>query len=171
MISFVAVLALLVQTSCRRAKKKAEQATSTAKAIIREKKSDISDKIVAHYDAYQPDTRFNKVRFTEFFHFSPTPDVREIYCHADEMGIDHDYQFTFYCKPITARKIIDSLLLNQRGPLDNNTGNGFWHPFPWWDSLQITKLQPWSAKGPNASYQYFWYDSSSNKAYYFSFDM
>ncbi len=165
-MTFTFFLALI---SCHRIKKESHKVVDKAKQEIAEKKSELSDKIIAHYDAYHPDTKFNKKRFSEFFMFNPTSDVKNIYCYADEMGIDHDYQFSFNCDTNTMNKIIFNLKLKQR-IIDNN-GNGFWHKFPWWDSSKIERLKPFSKKGEHQSYSYLWYDTAEQKAYYFSFDM
>ena len=104
-------LLLICIYSCDRVKRKSQQAVDKAHAKITEKKADIGDKLITRYDAYTPDTRFNKKRFQEFFGFAPTADVKELYCHADEMGIDHDYQFSFTCDTSTVTKIISKLAL------------------------------------------------------------
>jgi len=160
----------LVLFSCDRIKKESRKVVDKTEQKIAEKKSDLGDKIIAHYDPYHPDTKFNKKRFSEFFMFEPTPDVKNIYCYADEMGIDHDYQFSFNCDTTTINKIIANLRLN-KGVIDDNNGSGFWHSFSWWDSSKIETITPFSRKGEHETYWYLWYDTSQRKAYYFSFDM
>jgi hypothetical protein len=161
---------ILIFYSCDRIKKESHQVVDKTKQKIVEKKSDLSDKIIAHYDPYHPDTKFNKKRFSEFFMFDPTPDVKNIYCYADEIGIDHDYQFSFNCDTTTINKIVSNLNL-KKGIIDDNNGNGLWHDFPWWDSAKIGNLKPFSKKGEHETYWYLWYDLPKQKAYYFSFDM
>lgn len=156
--------------SCDRIKKESRKVIDKTQQTVAEKKSDLRDKIIAHYDPYHPDTKFNKKRFSEFFMFDPTPDVKNIYCYADEMGIDHDYQFSFNCDTLTVNKIISNLNL-KKGIIDDNNGSGLWHNFSWWDSSEIEKLIPFSRKGAHETYQYLWYDTSGQKAYYFLFDM
>ncbi|MEX6690887.1 hypothetical protein QTN47_25485 [Danxiaibacter flavus] len=161
---------LLTLLSCDRVKKESRSVADKVKHQVAEKKSDLNDKIIAHYDSYHPDTKFNKKRFSEFFMFDPTPDVKNIYCYADEMGIDHDYQFSFNCDTTTINKIVSNLNL-KAGIVDDNNGSGLWHDFPWWDSSKIESLIPFSKKGEHETYWYLWYDRPTQKAYYFSFDM
>ena len=169
-IYFLTVIFFLTHLSCQRIKNEGHQVVNKTKQTITEKKSDLGDKIIAHYDSYIPDTKFNKKRFSEFFMFYPSSDVKNIYCYADEMGIDHEYQFSFNCDTMTINKIISNLNL-KKGTVDENNSSGLWHNFPWWDSSKIEKLKPFSKKGSNETYWYLWYDASKQKAYYFSFDM
>ncbi|MFL5740424.1 MAG: hypothetical protein ACJ75B_09425 [Flavisolibacter sp.] len=141
-----------------------------AKAKLAEKKSGLTDKIIAHYDAYKPDTRFNNKRFLEFFGFAPTEDVKQLYCYADEIGIDNDYQFSFTCDTSTVAKITNNLKLS-KADQPENFSSGLWHSFPWWDSTSITVLKPYYKKGDHEKYWYLWYDQAKSKAYYFEFDM
>jgi hypothetical protein len=163
-------LLLICIYSCDRVKRKSQQAVDKAHAKIAEKKADIGDKLITRYDAYTPDTRFNKKRFQEFFGFAPTADVKELYCHADEMGIDHDYQFSFTCNTSTVTKIISKLALVKADQPDNFS-SGLWHSFPWWDSTSISVSKPYFKKGDHETYWYLWYDHKKSKAYYFEFDM
>ena len=164
LILFISIL------SCDRIKRKGHQVVDKTKAAISEKKHNLSDKIIARFDSDTPDTKFNKRRFNEFFKFEPTPDVKEIYCYADEMGIDHDYQFSFYCDTTSLNKIVRSLFL-VKGDRPTEFGSGLWHDFFWWDKEKILTLTPYSRKGGHKSYLYLWYDKSKQKAYYFEFDM
>ena len=167
---FAFIISVLFLFSCNRIKKEVHKVASTTTKRIAERKSNLRDKIIAHYDPYHSDTKFNKKRFSEFFKFYPTPDIKNIFCYADEMGIDHSYQFSFTCDSSAINKIVTNLKLN-RGVIDGNNGSGFWQNFPWWDSSKIEKLEPFSKKEEHESYSYLWYDSSNKKAYYFSFDM
>lgn len=137
---------------------------------IHRKGSELADKIIAHFDPYHPDTHFNKKRFEDFFGFAPTPDVKDLYCYADEMGIDHKYQFSFRCDTATKSKIIHHLQLVRQAQPDNYS-SGIWHPYPWWDSSGISALAPYKRKGDHETYHYLWYDTSAGKAYYFEFDL
>jgi hypothetical protein len=164
------VIFLITILSCDKIKGKSHETINKSKQKIAEEKSALGDKIITHYDPYHPDTKFNKKRFSEFFLFNPTPDVKNIYCYADEMGIDHKYQFSFNCDVTTINKIISNLHLKS-GIVDDNNGNDLWQDFSWWDSLKIKKLKPFSKKGNHEAYWYLWYDTLNTKAYYFSFDM
>jgi hypothetical protein len=164
------LLLLFFLSSCERVKRKSQQAVDKAKAELAEKQADFGDKIINKYDAYNSDTRFNKKRFQEFFGFPPTADVKELYCHADEMGIDHNYQFSFICDTSTVTDIVRKLELVQAIQPDNSS-SGLWHSFSWWDSATITALAPYFRKGAHETYWYLWYDQAKSKAYYFEFDM
>ncbi|MDE3185816.1 MAG: hypothetical protein KGM16_20580 [Bacteroidota bacterium] len=159
----------MISVSCNRIKRKAHDIEAKTQKKIAESESELSDKVISHFDPYHPDTKFNKKRFSEFFMFYPSPDEKNIYCYADEMGIDHSYQFSFNCDTATISKIVSNLKL-KRGVIDDNDGSGIWQNFPWWDSLKIENLKPFSKKGAHESYWYLWYDTSKQKAYYFSFD-
>lgn len=168
---FILIVAfLLTLLSCNRFKNESHQVIGKAKTKIAEKKSNLGDKIIARYDPYHPDTKFNKKRFSEFFMFKPTSDVKNIYCYADEMGIDHAYQFSFNCSIVTINKIVSNLNL-KKGIIDDTNGSGLWHNFSWWDSSRVEALTPFSKKGVHEDYWYLWYDALNRKAYYFSFDM
>jgi hypothetical protein len=167
---FLTLTLLLALTSCDRIKRKGHQVVDKTKETLSEKKANLGDKIFAHFDPHHPDTKFNRKRFSEFFKFEPTADVKNIYCYADEMGIDHDYQFAFNCDTSTAKKIVSSLNLKLGEVMDNNSSN-LWHNFPWWDSAKIETLKPFFRKGDHETYWYLWYDTSKQKAYYFEFDM
>lgn len=67
---------ILTLFSCDKVKRKGYQTVDKAKVALSKKKDDIGDKIVARFDANEPDTRFNKKRFSEFFGFYPTQDVK-----------------------------------------------------------------------------------------------
>lgn len=166
----ILLLSLISILSCDRVKQKGRQVIDKARTELSEKKADLGDKIISHYDAYKPDTRFNKKRFQEFFGFVPTADVKELYCHADELSIDHSYQFSFICDTSTVTKIINGLKLAKADEPDN-FGSGLWRSFPWWDSTSITTLKPYFRKGDHETYWYLWYDHTKGKAYYFEFDM
>ena len=167
----ILILALSITIlSCNRIKKESHRAIDKTKETIVENKDNIGDKIIARYDAYTPDTKYNKKRFTEFFKFEPTQDVKNIYCYADEMGIDQDYQFAFNCDISTVNKIVGHLQLIKANKPDNFS-NGLWHNFGWWDSTKIVTLKPYWKKGEHEAYWYLWYDSSKQKVYYFMFDM
>jgi hypothetical protein len=120
-LTFLIALAL---HSCDRIKQKSKQVANNTKATLAEKKAKFGDKLIAHYNSYKPDTKFNKRRFQEFFSFAPPADVKDIYCHADEMGIDHNYQFSFYCNSATVNKIVQNLQLTKADSSDLAMGFG-----------------------------------------------
>jgi hypothetical protein len=169
--AFILTCFLIVTAlSCNRIKRKGEAVVEATKQTVAEKKADLSDKIIAHFDAYEPDTKYNKKRFAEFFGFFPTEDVTNLYCHADEIGIDHDYQFAFNCDTTTINKIVSNLKLTKKDQPDNFS-SGLWHNYQWWDSTSVETLIPYYRKGEHETYWYLWYEETKRKAYYFEFDM
>ena len=157
-------------TDCQRVKRKANDLVQKTKETANEKKSDLEDKIIARFDAYEPDTKFNKKRFSEFFGFYPPQDIKNIYCHADEMGIDHQYQFSFVASFTSINRIISNLALEKSNiPISNSTS--FSKDFPWWDGNKLLKLPPYWKKGKHEVFTFLWYDSTTKKAYYNSYDM
>lgn len=162
-------ICIVLFASCERVKNKGKQTIDKTKAAVAEKKDKLVDKVFTHYDANTPYTKWNKKRFEEFFKFSPTTDVKNIYCYADEFGIDHDYQFAFNCDDSSIKKIAANLGLNDTTKA--NIGRGLWHSFAWWDSAKIETLQPFTKKGTYETYWNLWYDEPAKKAYYFEFDM
>lgn len=161
---YIFVLTVLTATiSCDRIKSKAEK-------IVDDTKDELEDKIIAHYNSDSADTKWNKKRFQEFFDFAPTADVKNIYCYADEMGIDHDYTFSFNCNTTTLNKIVSKLRL-LRAEEPDNFSEGIQHSFFWWDKEKIKQLTPYYKKGEHEAYWYLWYDKAESKLYYFQFDM
>ena len=134
---------------------------------IKRKKEDISDKIIAKFDAETPDTRFNKKRFEEFFGFKPTPDTYEIYCYSNQLGIDASYYFTFKCSQETIDKIAGQLKLKA----DSGTVglSGFNAPYEWWKMDEMQKMNPYF-KREGKLYWYLWYDERKGQAFFLTFD-
>jgi hypothetical protein len=166
----ILMFSLLPFISCGRIKDEGNKVYEDTKTSIKNKKDDVVDDLINTYDPYHPDTKYNRKRFTEFFLFSPTEDVKNLYCYADEMGIDHKYQFSFNCSLATINRIINNLKL-EKGTTSENRGIGLWVKFPWWDAALIETLDPYYNKGEHKAYWYLWYDGANQKAYYFSFDM
>lgn len=156
--------------SCHKIKSKTKELANQTESSAKEKSKDITDKVIPHFDAYQPDTKYNKERFKDFLQVELTPDIKNIYCFDDAIGIDADYQFAFNCDSSTARRIIEKHLLT----LDKETSDyafGLQNDFSWWDKKKIEKLDLYSWKGEKQYFKYFWYDAKEQKAYYFDFDM
>jgi hypothetical protein len=156
--------------SCDRIKDKGKRIADKTEEKAKDKSEELIDKVAPHFDAHKPDTKFNKERFKDFLQVELTPDVKNIYCFDDAIGIDADYQFSFNCDTSTARKIIEKHKLT----LDTATTDyafGLQNDFDWWDKKKIEKLDLYSWKGDQQYFKYFWYDKSEQKAYYFDFDM
>lgn len=130
----------------------------------------IMDKVSPKFDANHPDTEFNKKRFLDFLKVPLSPDIKNIYCFDDAIGIDADYQFSFNCHKSTAE------LIRKRNNLKIDTATsdfafGLQDEFPWWSKKKIEQLQLYSWKGEQEYYKYFWYDNKEQKAYFFDFDL
>lgn len=160
------IVASFFVVTCTRVKDEAKNIKNKATKTL----SDAKDKFFPVYDSQTPDSQNNKNRFEEFFGFKPTKDVKNIYCHADEMGIDSDYSFAFMCDKETIRKIEDELNLDNDSLPELNP-SGFFHDFDWWDKEKIDTLMPSWRKGDHEKYYLLWYDSINKEAYYFEYDL
>ncbi|XOV68208.1 MAG: hypothetical protein ACFHU9_03340 [Fluviicola sp.] len=166
-VSALAIISsCLFVLSCYRVEKETKFVKSKAKYVATETR----DKIFPIYDSYKPDTKYNKRRFKEFFGFWPTSDVKNIYCHADQMGIDHDYSFAFTCNRKTIQKIETNLSL-QNDSIPETHPSGLFHDFDWWHTTKIDTLKPSWRKGDHQKYYFLWYDSINCDAYYFEYDL
>lgn len=164
------LLLLFIISSCERIKNKGEDIAAEIEEKVKNKSEDLADKVVPHFDAYTADTKYNKERFRDFLQVDLTPDIKNIYCFADAIGIDAGYQFAFSCDQSTAERIIQKHQLR----LDSKTTDfafGLQYDFDWWDKTKIEKLKLYSWEGEHQYYKYFWYDQKEQKAYYFDFDM
>jgi len=156
--------------SCDRIKRKGYEVVDRTKEKIREKKDAAIDKAIPTFDSYKPDTKFNRKRFEEFFGFAPTPDVSEIYCFDDQMGIDSKFLFSFKCDTSTKNNIVKHLNLIRADKPDNSS-SGLWENFPWWDSAKIVTLTPYWKKSEHEYYRYLWFDKDKQMVFYIDFDM
>lgn len=157
---------LLIMISCNRIQNKIEQIGYQIKEVILKK----TEKAFPKFDHDQPDTKNNKQRFKEFLKVPITPDVKNILCFDDAIGINADYMLSFNCNSTTSNKIINRLHLE----IDNSdSGNGFamQHDFYWWNKKRIKNLQKYSWTNGNNYFKYYWYDTKNEKAYYFDFDI
>ena len=164
------IIFALILVSCDRIKNKGQELADKTEEKVKDKSEDLVDKVVPHFDAYNPDTKFNKERFKDFLKVDLTSDVKNIYCFDDAIGIDADYMFSFNCDTTTTSKIIEKHQLK----LDKVTTDyafGLQHDFDWWDKKKIEKLELYSWQGEHQRFKYFWYDKTEQKAYYFDFDM
>jgi hypothetical protein len=169
-VSIFISLTIFVGTfSCQRIKDEGKQIAEKAKDKVVEKQENIRDKIIPYYNATTPDTRFNKKRFQERFGFYPTPDVKEIYCYADALGIDAKFQYSFKCEPLTFNRII-----KEEGLAKDTSKNSLYiaNEFAWWNDSIISTLTPYYKTSANERFFiYMWYDTAERKAYYLDFDL
>ncbi len=146
--------------SCGRLQMRIEHAFATAR-----------DHVWPIFDADIPDTRFNKKRFREFLQVPLTPDVHQIYCHDDRMGIDSKFQIAFRCSAAT----ISTIRMVHKMHKDTTTWDCFDQfstKFHWWQPSAFCPVKPWVySSEDNRYFQYLWYDSSTNRAWYLDFDL
>jgi hypothetical protein len=173
-VNRLSVLLLLIVFSCSKIEKKTEhvvhKTADKATNFIKQQTFGITDRLFPIFDSNQPDTKNNKIRFRDFIKIELTPDVKNIYCFDDAVGIDASYMFAFNCNPGTSDKIIARHHLT----LDTlNPDNGFaiQHDFEWWNKKKIEKLQKYSWTNGKSYYKYYWYDAEAQKAYFFDFDL
>lgn len=177
----VLIVLALSASSCSRIKDKGQQLADTATAIGKELADtatqagkqyakDAIDKVIPHFDAHTPDTKYNKERFTEFLGIPLTPDVKNIYCYGDAMGIDASYYFVFSCDSSTARKVIEMNQL-KRDTINTNTGFTLPADIKWWNEEHIRTLDKYSYEGEHQLFTHFWYDAKERQAYYLTYDM
>lgn len=94
-------------SSCDQIRNKGKGLADNIKGKVKDKSESLIDKVVPRFDAYEPDTKFNKERFTDFLGVDLSPDIKNIYCFGDAIGIDADYMFSFNCDTATKGKIIE----------------------------------------------------------------
>ena len=165
---------IIAFVSCDRINKKAEQISDKVKektkAELEKQAQKAVDKIFPSFDHDKPDTENNKKRFKDFLKVEITPDVKNIYCFDDAIGIDADYMFSFECNPSTSETIkkVNSLSLDT---VNTDNGFGIQHDFDWWDKERISKLKKYSWTNKDRYFKYYWYDEENGKAYFFDFDI
>lgn len=121
------------------------------------------------FDSDTPDTENNKIHFKNFLRVEVSEDIKDIYCHAAEMGIDKSYMFAFTCSPVTSLRIIEANNL-VKDTLDFDA-TSLQKDFTWWDKKSIAALDKYSYTNGKQYYRYFWYDSLNRRAYFIDFDM
>ncbi|MEJ1237350.1 hypothetical protein WBG78_04415 [Chryseolinea sp. T2] len=160
------LMCALLVTSCDRMKQKADGLSDR----IKNKAARQVEKVFPTFDAYTPDTENNRKRFRDFLKIEPSPDVKNLYCFDDAIGIDQDYMFAFDCNAVTSAAIIKfNVLQIDTANMDN--GFGMQHDFDWWDKNHIASLQKLAWTDGHGHFKYYWYDDKSGKAYFFDFDM
>lgn len=142
-----------------------------------EKAFQMAGNVFPTFDSDQPDTDANKKNFKAFLKVEVTPDVKNIYCFDDAIGIDADYMFSFNCDTSTVAQIILRNELKKDTILGGNE-DGLQHDFDWWDKERIKMLPRYSwdtegdaTKKTGNNHKRFWYDEVNQKAYYFEFDL
>lgn len=148
----------------------AEKTNEKIQRVLERQTRKIDDAILPQFDPGKPDSDNNKNRFNDFIQVELTPDVKNIYCFDDAIGIDQDYMFSFNCSLTTSSKIIETHHLTV-DTLNPDNGFNIQHDFEWWDKARIEQLQKYSWTDGKHYHKYYWYDSKAQKAYFFDFDM
>lgn len=156
--------------SCKEVKKETIETYQEAKDQFKSKIKEGLNQAFPQFDAYEADTENNKARFKEFLQVEISPDIKNIYCHADEMGIDASYQFGFHCNRHTVSKILEQHELQPNLETQTLDSRGVEDSFSWWDPSVVATLPKYTWEGENNFYKYFWYDSTAQSAYYLEFD-
>lgn len=169
-IIYIFTILALIVCSCDKIKSKGKELADKSTEKVKDISGDLAAKVIPKFDAYKPDTKYNKERFKEFLQIDLTEDINNIYCFGDFIGIDSGYQFSFNCDSSTAERIIEKhhLTLNNE---NTDFAFGLQSDFKWWNKKKIEKLKLYSWEGEHRYYKYFWYDKNEHKAYYFDFDM
>ncbi len=132
---------------------------------------ELREKFFPQFDYEQADTKANKQRFKDFLMIKPTPDIKDIYCFDDALGINADYMFSFSCSKATSQRIIQVHKLKLDTAYFRDDGFHMQHDFIWWNKERICKLPKYQWISSNKRwYKYYWYDDEESKAYFFEFD-
>lgn len=153
---------ITVLISCDRLKNKTEKVKEKTTEELREQTQKVVDKVFPPFDHDRPDTSNHKKRFKDFLKIEITPDVKNIYCFDDAVGIDADYMFAFNCDSTTSRKIIEvhNLTIDT---LNANNGFGLQNDFEWWDKERISALKKYSWTNGDQYFKYYWYDKENKR--------
>ncbi len=146
-----------------------KEKVSETKQKISEKKNQLVDKVFPKYDIGKPDTESNKKRFTEHLQVDLSDDVKNIYAYGDFIGVDYKVLISFNCEPLTISKIATAK--NMILSTENDEGLSFLADFTWWQKEIIAKIKPYKVVKEYEYWQYLWYDSKKNKAYYEEFSL
>lgn len=171
-LTLLLIASLIV--SCDRITRKGEYVVEKTgekvKGVVKRQTRKVADWAFPQFDPDKPDSDNNKIRFKDFIQIEITPDVQGIYCFDDAIGIDQDYMFSFKCSPSTSDRIIAKHHLSV-DTLNSDNGFGMQHDFEWWNKARIEQLQKYSWTDGKHYHKYYWYDSQTQKAYFFDFDM
>ncbi len=154
----------------KKSEKLAKEVKERTKSELKEQTNKVITKVYPTFDHDKPDTENNRKRFADFLKVEITPDVKNIYCFDNAIGIDASYMFSFNCNTTTSKKIIEVHNLTFDS-LNRDNGFGLQHDFEWWEKAKIKELQKYSWTDGDQYFKYYWYDNKNEKAYFFDFDM
>lgn len=160
----IILLSFILTLSCNRIKDETKKIKEEIETEIEEG----VDKVFPKFDAYDSDTDANKKRFKEFLQVDLSPDVQEIYCYSDQIGIDSKFQFGFSCDSSTVQAIIEK---HQLKP-DSTFNGSLAEEFDWWPKTQVQELPHYMWQNDKQNWiKEFWYNDSTAKAYYLEYDL
>lgn len=168
----ILLVAAIVTFLCFYSCNKINKIVNSTEQKVTDKKDEMVDKFLPTFDSGTPDTKWNKKRFTEFLKVELTPDIYNIYCFDDAIGIDASYRFSFNCDTSTVKRILDKhqMVVDTIKPIGD--GIIFNYVFDWWQKDKIDPLQLYTWKSADKRYiKHFWYNEDEQKAYYFTYDL
>src|SRR5438034_981648 len=104
---------LVISPCCHKIKKESGKVISKTEEKIENKATSVIEKMIPVFDDLTPDAEANKLLFKEFMGFTPTADIKNIYCFNNDIGIDADYEFAFTCADSSINKIVKYLNLTK----------------------------------------------------------
>ncbi len=133
---------------------------------------ELQEDVYPSFDSDEPDTRANRERFKEYLMIDLTPDIKDIYCHDDYVGVIADYMFAFSCSEATSKRIIHLHNLELDTAAKRDDAFNRQDHFDWWNKETIRDLPKYQWFDENGRLaKYFWYDKVKGKAYFFQFDI
>jgi hypothetical protein len=159
-------IALVGSSSCNKIKNKKHQVSQSIQKLVFNKK----DQLFPGFDSTTPDTESNKRRFKDFLGVALTPDIKDIYCKSDRIGIDASYSFVFKCNSSTHESIIKQLNLKPDSLIRDFSTGGFSTNTWWWDKGVSARSKPYSRQQKDL-YWHLWRDQKNGKDYFLTYDM
>lgn len=163
------IIPFILFSSCGRLKNETENMAERSKEIISSKANTVEDKIIRHFDPYEPDSKWNRKRFLEFFGLTPEGNATHIYSYSDEIGADHTYAFSFVCSQDIVDSITKKLQLKIGSKPEVLTAEV--PDFQWWPKEKIEAITPYFKQSEHETYEYLWFDKAASKVWYLLFDM
>ncbi|MDD2982930.1 MAG: hypothetical protein PHQ74_06045 [Crocinitomicaceae bacterium] len=166
---YVLIILTCSFTACNRIKEEAIDVAMKTEQKVKAKSTDALDQVFPKFDAYTPDTKFNKKRFVEYLGVELSAAVKDIYCYGDFLGIDYKVLISFTCDSTTVQRIITRKKMEITA--DEDVGLNFSEEFPWWNKERIKILKPYKYGKEDQFWEYIWYDKANKKAYFEAFSL
>lgn len=101
-----------------------------------------------------------------------SPDVQDLHFYDDPIGIDQKYQLAFRCSSNTAAQIISKHQMHpDSADVADKGGVGLQRSLDWWPKDNLEYLPRYVSNNDGRYFQFFWYDSTAQRGYYFDFDL